>query len=155
MSMVEEMRMIGMWFDSIWHFIASSASIATIIGGIAVAVAILEPKQLDAITDLRKWAIVAAVVAFSYTSIAGKFYHDGLAVKQAQWNEALANETAKGEQDRADAESTVRNESPDGMRIDPRNRDNWGSEPQGRAKGPVRWLESHRLFGKQRQPADH
>ena len=99
--------MIWTALNSLWHFIASSASIATIIGGVAVAIAILEPKQLDAITDLRKWAIVVAVVAFSYTSIAGKFYNDGLAVKQAQWDASLVKEIGNGEAARDDAERTV------------------------------------------------
>lgn len=140
--------MLGWTFHTIWGFIASSASVATIVGGIAVAIAVLLPKQLDFITDLRKWAIVVAVIAFSYTFIAGKFYNDGIAVKQTEWNNALAIETSKGEQARTDAESTVRDLSPDSVRNDPRNRDNFGKQPAGGAKGPVRWLESHKLFGK-------
>lgn len=140
--------MLGWTFNTIWHFIASSASAATIVGGIAVTVAVLLPKQLDFITDLRKWAIVVAVIAFSYTAIAGKFYNDGLAVKQTEWDSAIDVEADNGEQARTDAESAVRALPADGMRNDPRNRDNRGKQPEAGAKGKVRWLESHRLFGK-------
>lgn len=138
----------GWTFNTIWEFIASSASIATLIGCAATAVAVLEPKFIDAITDLRKWAIVVAVIAFSYTAVAGKFYNDGIAVKQAEWDRAISAEAETGEKARSDAESTVRAEPPDGMRNDPRNRDNWGKQPEGRTKGAVRWLEGHRFFGK-------
>lgn len=138
----------GWTFNTVWQFIASSASLGTIVGGCAVFIAVALPKQLDFITDLRKWAIVVAIIAFSYTSVAGKFYNDGIAVKQSEWDAALASEIVKGEKARSDAESAVRALSPDGVRNDPRNRDNWGKQPQGRAKGAVRWLESHRFFGK-------
>lgn len=100
-------QMIWIALDSLWHFILSSASIATLVGAGAVLIAIFEPKQLDAITDLRKWAIVVAVLAFSYTSIAGKFYNDGLGVKQQQWDDALSREIENGDAARSDAERTV------------------------------------------------
>lgn len=93
--------------QAIWGFLVSSASVSTLIGGAAVAVAVLLPKQLDWITDLRKWAICVAVCAFAYSFVAGKFYHDGLAVKQAEWNAALAREAAQGEQARNDAVDSV------------------------------------------------
>jgi hypothetical protein len=117
-------EMILMALSSLWHFILSSASLATLIGCAAVAVAVLEPKFLDAITDLRKWAIVVAVLAFSYTSIAGKFYNDGLSVKQQQWDDALARETGNGEKAHDDAERVVGPVSPDRsvLRGDPFNR---------------------------------
>jgi cytochrome bd-type quinol oxidase subunit 1 len=134
--------MIPWALQSVWHFIASSASVATLIGCAAVAVAVLEPKFMDVITDLRKWAIVVAVIAFSYTSVAGKFYHDGLTEKQRQWDAALVKEIDGGEKARTDAEPT------DGMRNDRWNRDKWGQQPDKRTGGSVRWLETHRLFGK-------
>lgn len=142
--------MLGWTLHTIWNFIASSASVATIVGGIAVAVAILLPKQLDFVTDLRKWAIVVAAIAFSYSFIAAKFYNDGIAVKQAEWDVAKVAEAENGEQARNDAESAVRALPPDSMRNDPRNRDGWGKQPEAGSKGKVRWLESHRFFGKQR-----
>jgi hypothetical protein len=92
-----------MAFHSLAGFVLSSASISVLIGIAATAVAILEPKFLDAITDLRKWAIAVACVAFAYTAIAGKFYHDGLAEKQAEWDAALVREAAAGEKARNDA----------------------------------------------------
>lgn len=96
-----------LWLQSAWAFVASTASISTIVGGIAIAIAVLLPKQLDFITDLRKWAIVVAAVAFSYTSVAGKFYNDGLNEKQRQWDNALVSESRNGEAARTDAERTV------------------------------------------------
>jgi hypothetical protein len=121
-------EMIMLWLQSWVSFILSSASITTLIGGAAVAVAILLPKQLDFITDLRKWAIVVAVVALSYTTVAGKFYHEGLAEKQRQWDNALLQEAANGEEARADAERTVGPESSDRglFRSDPFNRNRDG-----------------------------
>lgn len=115
-----------MWaFNTIWHFIASTASIGVIVGGCATAVAVLLPKQLDFITDLRKWAVVVAVIAFSYTLVMGKGYSDGVAVKQAEWDAALAKEVADGNKARADAVRTVPPVSADRgvLRSDPRNRD--------------------------------
>lgn len=110
---------------AVWEFIASSASLSTMIGCGAIAVAVLLPKQLDWITDLRKWAVCVAVVAFSYSFVAGKFYHDGLAVKQAEWDAALAREAAQGEKARNDAVNSVGPLPSDrGMfRGDPYNRD--------------------------------
>ena len=107
---------------SAWGFIASSASIATLIGCGAVAVAILLPKPFDFITDLRKWAVVVAVVAFSFTAIAGKFYHDGLAEKQRQWNVALDREAVNGAKILLDAGRAARNDTPDSLRLDSWNR---------------------------------
>lgn len=122
-----------MLVNSLWHFIASSASVATIIGCTALAVAIFSGNIIVrfAIPDLRKWAIVVAVIAFSYTSIAGKFYNDGLSVKQAQWDASLVKETENGEKARDDAERTVAPVSSDRrmLRSDPFNR-NSGTEPE-------------------------
>lgn len=114
-----------MWLDSLWHFVWSSASIGTLVGAAATAVAILQPKQLDRFTDLRKWMVVVAVVAFSYTSVAGKFYHDGLSVKQAQWDEALRTEAGDGAKILSDARRDAARDTPDSLRNDSWNRDNW------------------------------
>lgn len=112
-----------LWLDSLWHFIWSSASIATLLGVAALAVAILEPKFMDAITDLRKWAIMVAVIAFSYNFIAGKFYHDGLSVKQAQWDSANKKTDAKAVKARTDAELSVNGSDAGGVRDDGYDRD--------------------------------
>lgn len=94
------------WLDSLWHFVFSSASLGTIIGCVAVAIAILLPPALTVfLPQLRLYAIIVAVAAFSFTSIAGKFYHDGLAVKQAQWDAALKSTLDDGTKARRDAES--------------------------------------------------
>jgi hypothetical protein len=117
-----------MILQSLWAFVWSSASISVLVGSAAVFVAIALPKWLYFITDLRKWAIVVAAIAFSYTSIAGKFYHDGLAEKQRQWDEAVLREAAKSEAARDDAERTVGAESSDRsvFRNDPFNRNRDG-----------------------------
>lgn len=117
--------MIG-WFESLWHFFFGWPSVAIIVGIIAVVIAFLEPPVVAAlIPDLRKWAIAVAVVAFSLTTIAGKYYHDGLAEKQQQLDAALARETANGEAARANAVRSVRAATPSSVRHDARNRDNW------------------------------
>ncbi len=141
----------GMTLHTVWEFVASSASVATIVGCIAVAVAVLLPKQLDFITDLRKWAIVVAVLAFSYTAVAGKFFNDGIAAKQGEWNAAIAAEAEKGEAARADAVASVPAATADRSvyAADPWNRDKRPDEQQsgGRTKGAVRWLARHRILG--------
>lgn len=120
------------WLQSLWHFLFGWPSLCILVGCAASAIAILEPKQLDAITDLRKWCLVVAVIAFSLTAIAGKFYDDGLTEKQRQWDNALAKETKQGEQAGTDAADTVGPLSTDRslFRSDPFNRD--------RGKPPVR-----------------
>lgn len=120
-----------LWLDSLWHFVISSASLGTLVGAAATLVAVFLPKPFDRITDLRKWAIVVACIAFSFTAIAGKFFHDGLTVKQAQWDAALDREASKGEKARDDAARTVGPLSADRgvLRGDPFNR-NSGTEPE-------------------------
>jgi Tfp pilus assembly major pilin PilA len=136
--------MTMMILQSVWGFVWSTASIATLVGIAAVFVAIALPKWLYFITDLRKWAIVVAAIAFSYTSIAGKFYHDGLKEKQRQWDVALQLEAARSETAREDAERAVGAEPADRslFRNDPFNRNRDGKlEPcrtGERTKGPVR-----------------
>lgn len=112
------------WLNSLWNFIWSSASLGTIIGSCAAAVAIFLPKPFDFITDLRKWAIVVAVIAFSFTAVAGKFYNDGLRVKQAQWDAALAKQIGIGAKARSDAERTVDDAGSSGLPNDKYDRDN-------------------------------
>jgi hypothetical protein len=109
--------MVQAWFDSIWHFILSSASISTLVGIAATAVAVLMPSWLSAITDLRKWAIVVAVIAFAHTAVAAKFYKEGLDVKQAQWDAAVQAALNASNEARSAAERDISN----GVR-DPRDR---------------------------------
>lgn len=124
---------IPLWLDSLWHFVVSAASIFTIIGVAATLIAVFLPKPFDWITDLRKWAIVVAVIAFSFTAIAGKFFNDGLNVKQAQWEAAVAAEAVTGDSIGAEAERSVHVEPADSrlLRDDPWNRDNW-KQPGGK-----------------------
>jgi len=115
------------WLDSLWHFIFSSASLWTIGGCLAVAIAVLMPPVLTALLpQLRTYAIAAAIVCFTITSIAGKFYHDGLSVKQAQWDKAKAASVTVSEKARANAERDVSHDTPEQLRNDPDNRDNDG-----------------------------
>src|SRR6266571_5377492 len=71
-------EMMG-WIEAIWHFLFGWPSVAILVGVAATLIAVLEPPALDAlIPNLRKFAIIVAVVAFSLTAIMGKFYNDGL-----------------------------------------------------------------------------
>jgi hypothetical protein len=96
-----------------------------LIGAAAVAVAVLEPKQLDAITDLRKWAIGVAVIAFTLTGAIAYGYKSGYAERDRQLLNDLAKEAKQGEQAGEDADRTVLSDTPDRVRNDRRNRDNW------------------------------
>jgi hypothetical protein len=111
------------WLESLWHFVFGWPSVAFLIGAAAAAIAVFEPKQLDAITDLRKWAIVVAIIAFSFTAIAGKYYHDGIAELQRQWSESLAKEAHDGAKILDDAERDAGSDTPDRLRNDSWNRD--------------------------------
>lgn len=120
-----------MWLDgwtlnAAWELAKSSFSVATLIGAGATFVAVAMPKQLDWITDLRKWAMVVAIGAFSYSSVAAHHYSRGLAVKQAEWDAAIKREAENGEQARKDAENSVPAVVDDadrsGLRNDPYNR---------------------------------
>lgn len=113
-------------FASIGHFFFGWPSLAVIVGIVCLVIATLEPPIIAAIIpDLRKWAIAVAVVAFTFTSIAGKYYHDGINERQSQWDAAVAQEAANGEKAHVDAVATVRTKPPSSVRNDARNRDNW------------------------------
>ena len=116
---------IGPWTPyALWHFIASSASLATLIGCGAVAVAVLTPPLIARfIPNLRVVALCVAAAAFYSSFVAGKFYYAGLKVKQTEWDRAVDAEVDNGEAARSDAESTVRALPPDSVRNDPWNRD--------------------------------
>lgn len=126
--------MFDAWtWNSAWQLLNSSFSITNIVGGGAVAIAILLPKQLDFITDLRKWAIVVAVCAFGYSGVFVKGMNHGLSVKQAEWNAAVSVESTKGEKARSDAVDAIGPVSADRsvLRSDPRNRDKRRTKPAG------------------------
>lgn len=119
--------LFGAWtLASIWALIISSFSVATVIGGVALAIAILEPAIIAAlIPDLRKWAIVVAVIAFGYSAVFTKGMDYGLSVKQDQWDTAAKQEVVNGTAARTKAVATVRALPPDSVRNDGWNRDNW------------------------------
>lgn len=120
----------GAWtWAAAWEFVTSWASIATLVGIAAALVVIFSGNIIVrfAIPDLRKWAIVVAVIAFSITAIAGKFFNDGLQVKQDEWDNSLTKEAEDGAAIGAEAERSVRIEPP-GSRVlanDTWNRDTW------------------------------
>lgn len=98
------------------NFILSSASLATIIGAVAIAVAVLLPPALAAIVPhLRTLAIYTAIGAFSYTFVAGKFYNAGLQAKQAEWDRAIQRTVNEGEKARDRAEHDIRSDGTGGM----------------------------------------
>jgi len=118
--------MIAIWAADVWHFLFGWASVAILVGIGAIVIAALEPPIIAAlIPDLRKWAIAVAVVAFSLTTIAGKYYDDGLTEKQRQWDDALSQEAVAGNAAHSEAVATVKRDTPDRLRNDKRNRDNW------------------------------
>jgi apolipoprotein N-acyltransferase len=120
------------WMQSAGAFLWSWASIDIIVGCVAVAVAVLLPKFVDNFSDLRKWAITVAVVAFTLAGAIAHGYKNGLAEKQRQWDAALVKEIDGGERAASDAADFVGPMSTDRslFRSDPFNRD--------RGKPPVR-----------------
>lgn len=115
------MRVI--WLSEIWHFFFGWPGVDVLVGIAAAAVAVLEPAFIAVlIPDLRKWAIGVAILAFSLTAISGKFFNDGIAVKQAEWDTALAREVGDGAKILSDAERAARNDTPDSLRNDGWNR---------------------------------
>lgn len=100
--------MIGNALASIGHFFFGWPSLSILVGIGALVIATLEPPIIAAIIpDLRKWSIAVAVVAFSLTSIAGKYYDDGIKERQSQWDAAVAKEAVNGDKARTDAVATV------------------------------------------------
>lgn len=96
------------WFatsalQSFWAYITSWAALDIVVGCVAVAIAVLMPKQLDFVTDLRKWAICVAAVAFTLAGAIAHGYKLGLAEKERQWNAAIVREIDRGETARDDA----------------------------------------------------
>lgn len=120
------------WMQSAGAFLWSWASVDIIVGCVAVAVAVLLPKFVDNFSDLRKWAITVAVVAFTLAGAIAHGYKNGLAEKQRQWDAALVKEIDGGERAASDAADFVGPMSTDRslFRSDPFNRD--------RGKPPVR-----------------
>lgn len=112
--------------SAIFHLIFGWFGIATLIGIAAVLVAVFSvwigamlPGPLTFLTaHLRHYAILVTIAAFSFTSVAGKFYNDGLKFKQAQWDAAKAAALKIGNDAHSGAERDV-----DGGLRDPRDTD--------------------------------
>lgn len=113
---------------AIWGYVASWATVDILVGAAAVAVAVLLPKQLDFITDLRKWAICVAVVAFTLAGAIAHGYKLGRAEVKAEWDAALVKEGDRGEADLDDAVRRVGPVTTDRgvFRSDPDNRNRDG-----------------------------
>lgn len=95
--------MIAAVAGAIWNYLFGWAGLDILIGFAAVAVAVLLPAPLAAITDLRKWAVCVAVVAFTLAGAIAHGYKSGLAQKQAEWDRSLGREADRSEKARDDA----------------------------------------------------
>ena len=139
--------MISLLIESVANFLWGWATIDIIVGGAAVAIAVLEPAFVTVlIPDLRKWAIGTAVVAFTCMGILAHGYSNGLSEKQRQWDSAVAQETKNGELARADAVRAIGPDTAD-RRVfahDTRNRDS--GKHATRTSGALRWVESHNVL---------
>jgi hypothetical protein len=112
------------WLLSLWHFVFGWPSVAILIGAAATAIAVLEPPAIALVVpNLRRSAIIVAVVAFSITAIMGKYYNDGLNEIKAQVDAGLASEAVQGEAAHDDAVHAVDVAGPGGLRDDRWNRD--------------------------------
>lgn len=97
-----------LWLETLWHMLLGWSSLYFLIGAGAVVIAVLEPPIVGAvIPNLRTTAIMVAITAFFFTSVAGTNYHDGLSDKQAQWDAAIDKANAERDQ-RLDAADQAR-----------------------------------------------
>jgi hypothetical protein len=113
-------------FAAFWNLATGLFSVSILIGCGALAIAIFTPPLIARfVPNLRTTALLVAAGAFSFSAVAGKYYHDGLAAKQAEWDRALVRETDHGEIAREKADSLIVRDTPDVVRNDPANRDNW------------------------------
>lgn len=118
--------MIWSWLQLIWHFLFGWAGIDMLIGFACVAVAVLTPPAITVfIPDLRKWAVYGAVVAFTLTGAIAYGYKNGSDEMRRQWDAALVREFDTGEKILRDSVRDARSDTPERMRNDRWNRDNW------------------------------
>lgn len=121
-----QVMIVWMALQSLWHFLFGWAGIDILIGFAAVAVAALMPTVVVAfIPDLRKWAIGVAVVAFTLTGAIAYGYKNGSDEKQRQWDAGLSREIVDGNEVLAGAVRDAARATPDSVRNDRWNRDNW------------------------------
>ena len=75
---------------------------------------------------MKRIAIIAAAgLVVSHTASFTVGIKKGADRVKANWDQSLAIETKQGEKARADAERTVGADTPDSVRLDEWNRDNW------------------------------
>lgn len=94
-----------LWLETLWHGLLSWATIYFLIGIAATLVAIFLPPWIAMfVPNLRITAVLMAIVAFFFTTVANTNYHAGLSDKQAQWDAAReqAQAEAKGKNNAAD-----------------------------------------------------
>lgn len=84
---------------SAWNLVWGWFGIANAIGVAAIILALYVPPLPFFLSrfssNLRVIAIYVAIGAFSFSAVAGKFYHDGLAVKQHEWDAAVVAQSKK------------------------------------------------------------
>ena len=121
----------ALWFVGLWPIFSTYSTTVLIVVALA-AVAWFFPI-------LRKPALfVAGVIVAGIVGYSGGIRDEGDRVRE-QWRESLRLEKKDGEKARSEAERTVARDTPDILRRDPRNRDNWARSKAG-AGSPVRGL---------------
>ncbi|WP_156436085.1 hypothetical protein [Bradyrhizobium pachyrhizi] len=148
------------WIEAAWNFVFGWAGVDMIVGAACVAVAVFETWIINSlpaplgklIPDLRKWAIAAAVVAFTCTGLMGYGYRNGVDFTKSQWAAGLAREAVEGTKIRSDAERDIGPVSSDRRMFqrDPDNRDRDGADQRSAsgAQGTLRRLAPNYLFRK-------
>ena len=77
------------------------------------------------LSPVGRWLAGALVALLALTWAYHHVKGIGYAQCKAEWTGALVDESREGEQARTDAERDVRDDTPDSVRNDPWNRDNW------------------------------
>jgi hypothetical protein len=114
----------SLWFVGLWHILANYSLGFLIVVGLLVFAVVSPILKRTALT----LAVAVACCLFAYSL---GIRDEGDRVRE-QWRESLRLETKNGEKSRSDAERVIAHDTPDVVRNDPRNRDNWGS---GRSSG--------------------
>ncbi len=126
------------WVKAAWDFIFGWAGVDMLVGFACIAVAAFETWIIGAlgplgrfVPDLRKWALAAAVVAFTLTGAIGYGYKNGVSFTKSEWVAAQRQEITDGERIHDEAVRDSRSDTPDVVRNDSWNRDNWkhGNRP--------------------------
>lgn len=140
------------WIAAAWNYLFGWAGVDFLIGIACIAIALFEPPFVAVlIPDLRKWAIAAAVIAFTCMGCIAYGHKNAIDFMLVRLDEANRHEAVKGEADRTDAERAVGPVGTD-RRVfdnDPDNRDAADGEQSGSGtKSALRRLAPHSLLGK-------